>query len=138
MNMTKNVKNHVNKIRKQREKLADMRINGLHNEHFDGPISPYHEQLLVLKQLMDEARASLGLPTDIHQAERLEELYAGRINDAKFDSLKAEANASGEYEVVIDTRRKEKTVEEIGRMVNRKTSARSDWQTIQILLGRYL
>ncbi len=124
----------VQKIRKQREKICDMRREGEDSELI-------HEELMFLKELTDKSREKSGLePVDHQFMSTLLTLEEASENmEGAFPAFKAERKeGDGDFEVVPDEQRARKNVDEMLKLKRKAESSRTDKITQHALRGDYL
>ncbi|MBT93259.1 MAG: hypothetical protein CMA60_00330 [Euryarchaeota archaeon] len=131
----------VQKIRKQREKICDMRREGEDSELI-------HEELMFLKELTDKSREKSGLEPVDHQfmstlltleeaSENME--WKAYLGSTAFPAFKAERKeGDGDFEVVPDEQRARKNMDEMLKLKRKAESSRTDKITQHALRGDYL
>jgi hypothetical protein len=117
----------VQKIRKQREKICEMRVNEVPEEEI-------HKALIVLKELMDASNEKLGLEKIEHI--RLDTAAAG--GKWLFSATTPERDEEGEFQIVTAEKKIENSIREANKLLRKASSNRIDLITKNSLNGEYL
>ena len=117
----------VQKIRKQREKICEMRINEASDEEI-------HAELMTLKKLMDDSRTKVGLGAVNHVS--MAQAESGGM--WLFSATKPERDENGEFQIVNAPEKIEKNSQEISKLMRKENNNRTDTITRNALKGVYL
>ena len=117
----------VQKIRKQREKICEMRIGEAEDEQI-------HAELMALKKLMDNSRTKLGLGSVEHIS--MAQAESGGV--WLFSATKPERDENGEFQIVDAPEKIEKNSQEISKLMRKANNKRTDTITSNALKGVYL
>ena len=123
----------VQKIRKKRELITEMRIAEKDEVEID-------KELMELKQLMDESRAAMGIEDIEHHT--MDALVQGSLVYGSLGYFPAwmseRADGNGDFVVMPDENKAEKNVQEIKKLQRKMKSGRVDLITKNALGGTYL
>lgn len=117
----------VQTIRKQREKICEMRVNEVPEEEI-------HVALLELKKIMDASNQKLGLGKIEHI--RLETAAAG--GQWLFSATEPQRDEKGEFQIVKAEQKVENSIREANKLLRKASSGRIDMITKNSLNGEYL